>query len=134
MKQKIDVKNLIIKAIQAQKQSYSPYSKFKVGASVLCESGNIYTGVNIENASYPAGICAERVALSNAISSGETQFVALAITCSGNDYPYPCGLCRQFIAEFNNDIKIYIAKNETDYVSTSLKKLLPCSFNHNSLK
>ena len=134
MEVKIDYKKLIKASINSQKNSYSPYSNFKVGASVLCDSGKIYSGANIENSSYPAGICAERVALSKAISEGETKFVAIAISCSGNNYPYPCGICRQFMAEFDKDIKIIVAKTENDFTEYTLSKLLPHSFNNKNLK
>ena len=120
--------NLINKAFEAQKNSYAPYSKFNVGAGVLCDSGKIYTGCNIENASYPAGICAERVAYCNAISNGEKHFVACCITCSGNDYAYPCGICRQFMSEFDKDTKIIVAKSKDDYKVFDLCELLPHGF------
>lgn len=123
-----EFKDLIEKAIEAQNFAYAPYSKLKVGASVLTKSGKIYTGANIENASYPAGICAERVALSKAISEGEKDFFAICITSNNIDYTYPCGICRQFLSEFNDDIKIVIAKDQTDYRLYSLEDLLPHSF------
>ena len=90
----IDYKKLISASIDAQKNAYAPYSKFVVGASVLTKSGKIFCGANIENASYPAGICAERVAVSKAISEGEKDFFAICITASNNEFCYPCGICR----------------------------------------
>lgn len=123
-----DVKKLIELSFDAQKNSYAPYSKFNVGASLLCGSGKIYLGANIENASYPTGICAERVAYSKAISEGEKDFVAICITSSGNQFAYPCGVCRQFMSEFSLDTKIIVAKSPNEYEIHTLKELLPFTF------
>lgn len=129
-----DYSELIKKAIEAQKNSYSPYSKFAVGSSVLTKSGKIFVGANIENASYPAGICAERVALSKAISEGEKDFDTICITCSNPDaYAYPCGACRQFLSEFSYDMDVVIAKNVEDYKVFKLNELLPHMFDKNNL-
>lgn len=133
MENNFDIQNLIKLAFDAQKFSYSPYSKFAVGACVLAKSGKTYCGANIENASYPAGICAERVALSTAISKGERDFVALAISCSGNDYPFPCGICRQFLSEFSKDMTVVVAKSQADYKTFLLADLLPACFDKKSL-
>ena len=128
------IKILIKKSFEAQKNSYAPYSNFNVGASLLCASGNIYLGANIENASYPAGICAERVAYSKAISEGEKEFVAICITCSNtNSYAMPCGICRQFMNEFSKNTTVIIAKNENEYKIYALNELLPHSFNKENL-
>ena len=132
MVKKMDYKKLINTAIKYQKNAYAPYSKFLVGASVLCQNGKIFGGANIENASYPCGICAERVALSKAISEGENKFVAVAIVGDGKNYCYPCGLCRQFLSEFGN-IKIIVANSVNDFVETDTKTLLPNSFDCNNL-
>ena len=129
----INYKELIKLSIQAQKVSYSPYSNFAVGASLLGKSGKVYTGANIENASYPAGICAERVAMSKAISEGEKDFEAICITASSGDHIYPCGVCRQFMSEFSSDLKVIIAKNEDDFKLHTISELLPCSFNKDDL-
>ena len=124
-----NVKELIKRALDAQSVSYSPYSQFKVGASLLCGSGKVYTGANIENASYPAGICAERVVYSKAISEGEKEFVALCVTSSNTDkYTFPCGICREFISEFSVNTKIIVAKNTDEYLVYELQDLLPRSF------
>ena len=131
-KQKIT--ELIKLSFEAQKFSYSPYSNFKVGASLLCKDGTIFVGTNIENASYPAGICAERVAFSKAISEGHNQFEAICITCTNPEtYAYPCGICRQFMSEFNTDLKIIIARTEKDYRIHTLDRLIPHNFNKDSL-
>ena len=132
--EKEEIKKLIRASFDAQKTSYAPYSKFNVGASVLTKSGKMFCGANIENASYPAGICAERVAYSKAISEGETQFEAICITCSNPEsYAYPCGVCRQFMSEFGLDTKVILAKNEETYEIYDLRELLPHSFDKEAL-
>ena len=110
---------LIQKAIKAMENSYSPYSHFSVGAAIMTESGNIYTGCNVENSSYGATICAERTAALKAISEGERKIEHIASVSSSGDFTFPCGICRQFLSEFmpsegriilsdkNNNIKIY---------------------------
>ncbi len=115
----------------AQTNSYSPYSNFKVGAAVKGKSGKIYTGCNIENASYGLTLCAERAAIFNAISNGESTITEIAITCTGNnadDNPsslMPCGSCRQVMSEFcDQDTVIYI----DGFGSTTLKEILPNPF------
>jgi cytidine deaminase len=132
MKNKINYKKIITTAFDFQKNAYAPYSNFSVGACVQTGNGKFFGGANIENSSYPCGICAERVAVSKAISEGESKFLAIAITSSGADYTYPCGLCRQFLSEFGN-IKIIIAKSVTDYKEYDLCELLPSKFDKNSL-
>jgi cytidine deaminase len=122
---------LLEKAKVAQKNSYSPYSKFKVGAAVIGNSGAIYTGCNVENASYGLTLCAERVAIFNAISNGETSISEIAITCTGNnadDNPpslMPCGSCRQVMTEFCEDNTII---HIDGFDSVRLKDLLPNPF------
>ena len=133
MEAKIDYKNLINIAIKYKQNAHCPYSKFKVGASVLCKSGNVYGGANIENASYPCGICAERVAVSKAISEGEKEFVAIAIVTDSKNYTYPCGICRQFLSEFGN-VKIVLAKSSDDFIETDLQSLLPFQFNSKNIQ
>ena len=126
----MDSKILIKKAIEAREMSYSPYSNFKVGAAALFEDGNIYTGCNIENASYGATNCAERTAIFNGVSRGNKVLKALAFIGDTNNYTYPCGICRQVIGEFaeDRDMKIYIVKNENDYIETTLNKIMPEGF------
>ena len=131
---------LIQSALNAQKNSYAPYSKFNVGAAVLCASGKIYTGTNVENASYPAGLCAERTAIFHAIAEGEKQICAVAIVgglnFTASDYCAPCGMCRQVMREFANpeNLLVIMAKSPTDYVEKTLEELLPMSFGPDSLK
>lgn len=118
----------IKEAFEAKEMAYAPYSKFKVGAALLCEDGKIYKGCNIENASYPVTICAERVALSTAIADGNTKFKAIVIT-GGDDYCSPCGLCRQALAEFaDGNFKVVLAKSENESKVYRLSELLPESF------
>lgn len=134
-------RKLVKKALEARGQSYSPYSHFRVGAALLTASGNIYTGCNIENASYGAGICAERTAAVKAVSSGDAEFAAIAVAGFPNnaadeerDLAFPCGICRQFLNEFAcAGMPVYIARAEDDYYSTTLDDLLPHSFGPNDL-
>lgn len=91
---------LIYKAILAMENAYAPYSNFKVGAAILTADGRIFTGCNVENASYGATICAERCAATKAVSEGATEFTAIAIVSSSDTFTYPCGICRQFLSEF----------------------------------
>ena len=102
----MNYEELIQKSIEAQNFSYAPYSKFKVGAAVLTESGKVFTGCNIENASFGATNCAERTAIFKAISEGEKRFTAIAITGSSHKFTYPCGICRQVISEFSPNMEI----------------------------
>ena len=92
--------DLIDKAHEAMKNAYSPYSGFKVGAAILTKDGKIFTGCNVENASYGATICAERCAATKAVSEGSNEFTAIAIVSSSDKFTYPCGICRQFLSEF----------------------------------
>lgn len=119
---------LIAAARKAQNNSYSPYSKFKVGAALLTDGGNIYTGVNVENASFGLTVCAERVAIFNAISKGEKDFSAIAITGDHKGYTYPCGACLQVLAEFSPQIKILLTDENDNYQESYLKDLLPQLF------
>ena len=109
--------------------SYSPYSGFKVGAALLAESGRIYTGCNIENASYGVTICAERVALFKAVSEGKRTFSLLALTSDSEEITYPCGICRQALSEFAPHLTIVCASSQlTDAKIHFLDQLLPYSF------
>lgn len=92
--------DLLNEAKKAMEKSYSPYSKFKVGAALLTSTGKIYSGCNIENSSFGATICAERTAAVKAVSEGEKEFIKLAIVSSDGGFTYPCGICRQFYSEF----------------------------------
>lgn len=117
---------LIKMAWNAMQYSYSPYSKYKVGAALLCKDGKVYTGCNIENASYGATNCAERTALFKAVSEGEKEFITIAIT-SEKSVPWPCGICRQALAEFAPDLRV-IAHWPGGTEEMSLQQLLPGCF------
>ncbi|KAI7884410.1 cytidine deaminase [Lichtheimia hyalospora FSU 10163] len=126
---------LFAKATAAKDTSYSPYSKFRVGAALLTEDGTIYQGCNIENASFGAGICAERTAYVKALSEGHNKFVALAVTTDQDDFVSPCGICRQvmihiqFISEFGPaTLPVYLLKTSGESQLLTLSDLLPYSF------
>lgn len=124
-------KEIVKKAIEAKKNSYSPYSHFKVGAALITKEGKIFTGCNIESASYSPTICAERVAVSKAISEGYNKIKAIAISGSSKE-TFPCGVCRQFLSEFG-DMEIIVVKSENEYKSYKLSELLPYSFSNKDL-
>ncbi len=119
---------LIEKAREAMEYAYAPYSNFKVGAALLTESGNIYTGCNIENISFGATNCAERTAVFKAVSEGEKAFKAIAIVSSSGKFTPPCGICRQVLSEFSEDMDIILADNEDNIKIITLNELIPFSF------
>lgn len=124
---KVEVKGLIKKALEVQKKAYVPYSGFHVGAAVLTDDGKIYTGCNIEIASYSPTICAERTAIFKAVSEGSKNIKAIAVVGDANP-TFPCGVCRQVIREFGKDAIIIIASSEDDYKEYTMEDLLPHSF------
>lgn len=123
---------LISLAIEARKHSYSPYSKYPVGAAVLAESGRIYTGCNIENSSFGLTNCAERTAIFKAVSEGETRIKAISIAAKSST---PCGACRQVMSEFASaSMPVYLVNMDektgnNEIIETTLGELLPLSFN-----
>jgi cytidine deaminase len=119
---------LIDAALSARKMAYAPYSNFLVGAAVLTESGSIHVGCNVENASYGLTICAERVALSNAVAAGDRAVTAMAVATTGGGAP--CGACRQFAAEFCRDLPVFLvdADHPERVLETNLAELLPRQF------
>lgn len=119
---------LLSAAAAAREGAYAPYSSFKVGAALLAGSGRIYTGCNIENASYGATLCAERVAAAKAVAGGERKFLALAVVADSQRPVPPCGLCRQFLAEFSQDVLIIMANLNSDIKRMPLHDLLPGAF------
>jgi cytidine deaminase len=121
-------KNKMIKsALQSREHAYAPYSGYAVGAALLTRTGEIFTGVNVENAAYPTGTCAERVAVFKAVSEGEKDFEAIAVASSNGGTP--CGACRQVLAEFGLDIKVLIVDGEGKSVQdTTVGELLPGAF------
>lgn len=129
---------LLKKAQAAREKSYSPYSRFCVGAALLCKNGKIYTGCNIENASYTPTVCAERTAFFKAVSEGEREFEAIAIVGGPSDaaggFCAPCGVCRQVMAEFcGGDFEIVLGDAD-GYTVNTLDGLLPLSFTQKDLK
>lgn len=121
-------RELLNRAKEAAKFSYSPYSHFPVGAALECADGSVYTGCNVENASYGGAICAERVAIVKAVSEGKRDFVRLAICGEGEKYCLPCGICRQFLSEFSSDMELLCSRAGGGYVSYRLKQLMPYPF------
>jgi cytidine deaminase len=118
--------DLVRQAIEARQRAYVPYSNFPVGASLLTRSGKIFTGCNVENASYGLTVCAERIAIWKAVSEGETEFEALAVAT--NIGGSPCGACRQVMAEFAPDMPVLIADLSGQANATSVSELLPLAF------
>lgn len=124
----MDNKELAGLAIKAKENAYAPYSNFKVGASLVCVDGRIFTGCNIENASYGLTVCAEQVAVGKAISEGCQEFKALVIVSDGEDFCTPCGRCRQFLYEFNPDLLVVSVNSKGEEKSRVLRDLLPEAF------
>ena len=119
---------LVEKARTARRNAYCPYSRFAVGAALLAESSRIYTGANCENAAFGAGICAERAALSAAVTAGERRFLLLAVA-AGDKPVTPCGICRQVMREFcRDDFLIYMGGPEGSYETHTLAEMLPFGF------
>ena len=117
---------LVELAFSMLERAYVPYSKFPVGAALLCEDGSVFTGCNVENAAYGSTICAERTALVKAISEGHRDdWTTLAVAGNSADYCWPCGACRQTLFEFCPDLTVLVARADGDYVTLPLKKLLP---------
>ena len=130
MKRKLtaaQLQRLLAAAAAARRNAHAPYSKFRVGAALLASSGKIYTGVNVENASYGLTICAERVAAGNAVTAGERRIVAVAVVADGA--PSPCGACRQVLAEFGDSIVACADPRSLGTVRLEqLSELLPHAF------
>jgi len=118
---------LLEMAYEATNRSYAPYSKFKVGAALLTEDGKVFTGCNIECASFGGTNCAERTAVFKAVSEGYNKFTAIAVVSAGEKFTYPCGICRQVLNEFAPDIDIILDDHGTMKV-INLKEMLPYSF------
>ncbi|MDX9977519.1 MAG: cytidine deaminase [Candidatus Cloacimonadales bacterium] len=119
--------NLMAEAKEAAKHAYSPYSKFKVGAALITQKGNIYKGANVENASYSLCICAERNAATQAVFHNDLDLKTIAIYVDSDISFPPCGACRQFLSEFSNDLQV-IFFNDKESKKVSLSELLPYSF------
>ncbi len=139
----MDTRKLINAAMTARENSYAPYSGYRVGAALLCGNDQIVCGCNIENASYGATVCAERVAVFSAVASGIKEFKAIAIAGGADeekdilsDHAYPCGMCRQVLREFADPetFKVYVARSLDDYEEYTLEELFPKSFGPDNLK
>jgi len=126
-------KTLIKTAVEARKWAYAPYSHYPVGAALLTASGRVYDGVNVENAVYPETICAERVAITKAVSEGERDFDAIAVVTEKGGSP--CGSCRQVLAEFGMETVVLIANAEGELLKeTTVSDLLPSAFTRDDLR
>ncbi|MDH3981559.1 MAG: cytidine deaminase [Kiritimatiellaceae bacterium] len=119
---------LIKVAFQALEHAHAPYSEYLVGAALLCADGSVFLGCNVENASYGLTNCAERTAIFSAVAAGQREFKAMAIAASGEQTPYPCGACRQVMAEFcQQNFPVHVAKTN-GFETVTLGELLPNSF------
>ena len=126
--------DLVALAFTMLERSYVPYSKFPVGAALLCGDDTVFTGCNVENAAYGSTICAERTALLKAVSEGRRDgFERLAVAGRGADYCWPCGACRQMLYEFAPDLVVLVARGDGEFVRTTLRELLPHGFGPASL-
>ena len=123
-------RDLINLAAEASKKAYVPYSHFAVGAALECTDGTVFTGCNVENAALGSTICAERTAACKAVSEGHRDFARIAVYGDGEGYCYPCGACRQFLAEFAPEMEVLYAKGGGRYVSYKLSEMLPYTFNY----
>ena len=119
-------KELVALATEARQQAYAPYSHYAVGAALLTASGKVYTGCNVENASYGMAICAERTAVVKAVSEGERDFTAIAVVTENGGTP--CGACRQVLSEFGPDMRVLVADASGNYCAYRMTDLLPASF------
>ena len=133
-KLKTKEKKLIEQAETAREKAVAPYSKFKVGAALATKSGTIYTGCNIENASYGLTMCAERVAVFKAVSEGERDFAGIAVVADTDELTPPCGPCRQIIHEFCGDIPVILANLKGETETVPMNELLPRAFDVKSLE
>lgn len=120
--------SLLQRSIKAKEYSHSPYSKFRVGAALLTDTGEIIDGCNVENASYGLSICAERTALVKAVSMGFKKFPAVAVSTDMEEFIAPCGACRQFISEFESSCDVYLVKSDLSYKKINISELLPLAF------
>ncbi len=125
---------LIGHAIDARSKAYAPYSKFKVGAALVAEYGGVFTGCNVESASYGLTVCAERVAIWKAVSEGVTKFTEIAVVADTEELTPPCGVCRQIIWEFCGDIPVTLANLKGKSETVQMRELLPRAFDTKFLK
>jgi cytidine deaminase len=125
----MDDRALLQLAFEAREMAYAPYSRFRVGVALATERGEVYTGINIENASFGATNCAERTAVFKAVAAGDRKLAAIAIAAGGDDIPYPCGICLQVLAEFGGaGLRIICGSSGGGYEVHTLGELLPRAF------
>ncbi len=122
----MDPEQLVQRAREARADAYAPYSRYAVGAALLTKDGRVFTGVNVENSSYGLTICAERTAVTTAVTAGAREFAAIAVAT--DDGGSCCGACRQVLGEFGDDLIIYLAPASGPYRTTSIQELLPDMF------
>lgn len=125
--------DLASRSIEARNNAYCPYSKLQVGAALLCKDGTIFTGCNVENASFPNGTCAEKTAICTAISEGHREFQRIAVSSllpdGSKKFVTPCGSCRQVIAEFSSDLQVLVVRaDKSQVIRTNIGHLLALSF------
>ena len=125
---------LFIAAAVARNKAYAPYSGFKVGAAVQSADGLIYAGCNVENASFGLTLCAERVAITKAISEGSRKFSRVAVYTETDEFTFPCGACRQVLWELCGDVEVFMLNHKKQMVSYMLADLLPFAFDANAIK
>ncbi len=121
-------RELINLAKEAMTRAYAPYSKFHVGAALITDDGTVFTGCNVENASYGATNCAERTAIFKMVDAGYKHFTKIAIVSTKDDVTYPCGICRQVISEFAMDAEVLFEDKNADIVNIPMMKILPYHF------
>ncbi len=129
----VDDKTLLALAKKAKENAYAPYSGFRVGAALLTIDGKIFSGCNVENASYGLAICAERSAVFSAVAAGYRKFSAIAVSSDGETYTFPCGACRQVLIEFNPDMKVIMGNSNGEFIVRNASALLPLYFNGKNL-
>ncbi|HOJ09011.1 MAG TPA: cytidine deaminase [Clostridiales bacterium] len=125
----MEYEKLVKLAAEKRGKAYAPYSRFRVGAALITNTGNIYTGINIENVSYGASNCAERTAIFQAVSNGEDRIKIIAISSDSEDFIFPCGICRQVLVEFGcKNTEIVCSKKNGEFVVYTLDQLMPHAF------
>ncbi|HHU90435.1 MAG TPA: cytidine deaminase [Clostridiaceae bacterium] len=130
-----DSGELVSLAVKVRENAYAPYSNFRVGAALFADNGKIYTGCNVENASYGAAICAERTAIVKAISDGAKNILAIAVSSDSNLPTMPCGICRQVLSEFcSSDMPLFLSNRNGEYKVFSFEELLPHSFKQSDME
>ena len=126
-------RKLLERAAAAMSNAYAPYSRFTVGAALECADGSVFTGCNVENSALGCTLCAETVAVGNAVSHGHTDFIRIGVYTEGTAYCFPCGECRQILAEFAPNLEILCARGDGRYVSYKLGDMLPSPFSRDQM-